>query len=185
MSSAIIVGRARGALAEYSTACSLGDFDFVIVIGKMIVSFPDRIDHAVSFHAELFDRWALRREHAGLQHAKCYWGATYKGRNLGHAKTRVRPLRYAKCVGGSSGFLATEGVALRTLGVDRVVLAGVPMLASAGHEGDAGGSWDEADHYWATWEEYMPRLLGRVRSMSGRTRDALGYPDKEWMCGDL
>lgn len=179
---AIVVGRARGALEEYSAACSLGDFDCVIVVGKMLVSFPHRVDHVASFHAELFDGWAARRARACLPPAACYWGATYKGRNLGQKVTKASPLKYVKCVGGSSGLLATEGVALGALGAHRVVLAGVPMLASAGHEGDATGRpWDEADRYWATWEEYLPQLLGRVRSMSGRTRDALGEPTRKWL----
>lgn len=178
---AIVVGRARGALEEYSAASSLGDFDCVIVVGKMLASFPGRIDHAVSFHAELFDEWASRRERAGLEPVGCYWGATYRGRNLGYKITKVRPLQYVKCVGGSSGFLATDGVALGALGARRVVLAGIPMLASAGHEGNVSGPWVEADRYWETWEMHLPQLLGRVRSMSGRTRDALGYPDEEWL----
>lgn len=177
---AVVVGRARGALEEYAAACSLCSFDYVLVVGAMLTCFPHRVDHAVSFHVELFDMWAGERARAGLPPAGCYWGARYRGRCLGQDATRAAPLRYADCVGGSSGFLAAEGVALGALGAEKVVLAGVPMLASAAHEGDP-ASWDEADVYWATWEEHLPQLLGRVRSMSGRTRDVLGAPTMEWL----
>lgn len=177
---AIVVGRARGALEEYVDACSLCAFDCVVVVGAMITRFPHRIDHAVSFHAELFDMWSDARAAGGFPSVECYWGARYRGRCLGQDTTRAHPLRYADCVGGSSGFLATAGVALGELGAEQVVLAGVPMLASGCHEGDA-ALWDEADHYWTTWEEHLPQLRGRVKSMSGRTRDALGAPTREWL----
>lgn len=182
MRRAIIMGRARGALEEYAAACALCDFDEVLVVGAMGVLFPGRIDHLVSFHAELFDMWAEQRAAADLSPAGCYWGARYKGRNLGEDTTRCRPLRYAPCLGGSSGFLAMEGVALGALGVNRVVLAGIPMRSEDAHV-DSSEPWDEADNYWSTWEENMPRLLGRVRSMSGRTREALGVPTKGWLDG--
>lgn len=169
-------------MEEYRAALELGAFDDVLVVGMMAVNFPGRVDHLVSFHAELFDMWAEQRAAAGLLPVGCYWGATYKGRNLGADTTRASPLKYAPCLGGSSGFLATEGVALRSLRADRVVLAGIPMLADEAHHGDAQW-WDEADNYWATWLEHKTFLRGRVTSMSGRTRELLGEPTKEWLCG--
>lgn len=180
--SAVVVGRARGALAEYEAARLLCDFDSVLVVGAMITRFPHPVDHAVSFHAELFDLWAAERAAGGHPPAGCYWGARYKGRRLGEGVASAAPMRFADCTGGSSGFLAADGVALSALGAERVVLAGVPMMASACHEGDS-AHWAEADVYWDTWEAALPRLLGRVKSMSGRTRDALGTPTREWLDG--
>lgn len=179
MRRAIVVGRARCALEEYAASRVLCDFNDVLVVGQMGASLLGRIDHWVSFHVELFDLWATQRAAAGLAPVGCYWGARYKGRNLGETTTRCRPLRYVPCLGGSSGFVAVQ-VALDELHADRVVLVGVPMRAEDAHVG-SDESWREANKYWATWEENMPRLLGRVRSMSGRTRDALGYPDKAFL----
>ena len=179
MRRALIVGRASRALEEYVAARALGDFDEVLVVGAMSVTFPDRVDHLVSFHADFFDSWAAQRAAAGLPPAGCYWGARYRGRNLGEGKTRARPLRYVECVGGSSGFVAVQA-ALGPLACGRVVLAGVPMRAADAHVGDA-APWDEADAYWSTWQERMVELRGRVRSMSGRTREALGEPTREWL----
>lgn len=182
MRRAVIVGRARGALDEYAAACAFCTFDDVLVVGAMAVDFPDRIDHLVSFHAELFCLWAEKRTAAGYPPAANYWGAIYRGRRLGENVKVPAPLRYVECVGGSSGFMAVQ-TALDALGVARVVLAGVPMDAAAAHYGDA-QPWDEADKYWGTWLEHMDRLRGRVRSMSGRTRDSLGFPDKEWLLNE-
>lgn len=188
MRRAVIVGRAAGALDEYRAACALCDFDDVIVVGKMGEVFPDRIDHWVTFHTLLFDQWARLRAAAGHPPAGCFWGAIFKGVRLGESGTSVAPLRYAPCLGGSSGFLALKGVALDALGVDRVVLAGVPMTAEGHHyEGNitdherAKGIWDEADKYWTTWESNLDALAPRVRSMSGRTREAFGPPTEEWL----
>lgn len=177
---AVVVGRAAGALDEYARATALCRFDAVLVVGMMITKFPAAVDHAVSFHVELFDLWAAERARAGFAPVGTYWGARYRGRNLGEKTTRSRPLRYAPCLGGSSGFLAAHGVALGELRVDRVVLAGVPMSAEACHEGSR-ELWREASKYWATWETHAPEMVGRVRSMSGRTRDLLGEPDPEFL----
>lgn len=178
--SAVVVGRARGATEEYEAARLLCTFDAVLVVGAMMTLFPYRIDHAVSFHAELFDLWASERARAGFSRVGCYWGARYKGRCLGEGVASASPMHFADCLGGSSGFLAADGVALGALGAERVVLAGIPMMASACHEGDP-VYWAEADVYWDTWEGALPRLQDRVKSMSGRTRDALGAPTKEWL----
>lgn len=180
MRRAVVVGRAAGALAEYEQAAAACDFDWVLVVGMMIATFPHRVDHAVSFHTELLDHWAHQRSLAGLSPVGHFWGARYKKKNLGEGAARCAPLSFVPCVGGSSGFLAAHGVALGALGADRVVLAGVPLTAEATHEGSS-EPWAEADRYWPTWERYMPELVGRVRSMSGRTRSALGAPDREFL----
>lgn len=179
----LIVGRARGALDEYRAAQALADFDAVVVVGKMGEVFPDPIDYWVSFHANLFDRWAAKRAARGLPPACNFWGATYRGRPLDN--TECAPLTCIPSTGGSSGFLAVEG-ALGLLAPSHVVLAGIPMVAEAGHEPDTceeserQAPWAEAAVYWATWEAAAP-TLGRVRSMSGRTRALLGAPTREWL----
>jgi hypothetical protein len=149
--------------------------------------FPDRIDHWVSFHGgDLFTKWAAARAANGHPPAACYWGAEHKGRRMGRAPV-PSPMRYAQNMGGSSGYLAARGVAIDALGVDRVVLAGVPMEAAAAHYAAEGatakdrGPWLEAGAYWRAWEADMDLLRRYVRSMSGRTRAALGYPTREWL----
>lgn len=185
---ALIVGRSRGAMSDVLLANQLGRFDAVIVVGKMSEAYPGHIDYLVSFHTGLMDKWVAARTARGLPPPARYWGAFFKGIRLGEKTTRCAPIEFVRCVGGSSGFLAVCG-ALDLLGAERVVLAGVPMDAEASHfagaatEQEAAGVWDEADKYWPTWLEYEAKLRGRVRSMSGRTRDLLGAPDEEWLNG--
>jgi hypothetical protein len=69
------------------------------------------------------------------------------------------------------------------LGCTRIVLAGVPMDKMAGHY-DNRKPWMEARQYWPAWERAIPKFAGRVRSMSGWTRDKLGEPTKEWLDGN-
>jgi hypothetical protein len=79
-------------------------------------------------------------------------------------------------------------------GFDRIVLAGIPMTKDAGHflpktknvAGDIRGPvWLQLDCFAPGFEIAKPHLRGKVRSMSGLTKDILGYPDQEWLgCGD-
>lgn len=179
MRRAIIVGRSAEALNEYEAASAMCAFDEVLVIGEMGVHFPDRIDHWVSFHVELFDMWAQKRARSGYPPAGCFWGAIYRGKRLGANRPMQQSLRYVPCAGGSSGYVAVC-VALGELRADKVVLAGVPMTREGAHHGD-GRPWKEADQYWTTWEQNMGSMVARVRSMSGRTQHALGAPTREWL----
>ena len=186
----IIVGRAGGALEEYAQARALCAFDDIIVVGKMGEAFPDRIDYWCSFHPNLFAKWIATRAKRLLSPAARFWGPTYQGRKLERGTPVGLPIEYIACIGGSSGYMAVEG-ALDVLHADRVVLAGIPLTAEAGHAAEAlephdvGRPWGEADIYWATWEENAARLRGRVCSMSGRTRDLLGAPTPAWLEGGV
>jgi len=77
-------------------------------------------------------------------------------------------------------------------GHDRVVLAGIPMTKDAGHflprtknvAGDIRGPvWLQRDSFTPGFELAKPHLLGKVRSMSGLTKEILGYPTIEWLAG--
>lgn len=183
---AIVVGRAAGVLQEYAEATALcGKFDHIIVVGKIGEAFPDKIDYWATFHTLLLDRWAAVRALRGLPPAAHYWGATGRGLQRGEG-AKCRPITFLRNCGGSSGLMAVVG-ALEVLRVDRVVLAGMPMTKEGSHAVEAadprevGRPWQEADAYWAAWVEHAVLLRGRVRSMSGRTREFLGYPDKEFL----
>lgn len=184
---ALIVGRSAAAMEDYAAALTFGPYDEVLVVGKMLVAFPHEADHAVSFHSDLFAKWARTRRERGYPPVGCYWGATYKGKDMYLGHPAPGPLRRVAQVGGSSGFMAVQ-VAVDELRCERVVLAGVPMDAAASHmpftlcsSETSGAPWAEADHYWETWVERMDWLRGYVRSVSGRTRDVLGAPTQEWL----
>lgn len=177
---AIIVGRSREALDDYEAALSLCRYDYTLVVGKMAVDFPGEIDHWVSFHGNLFARWGAERHRRGFPPPGLCWAGIYKGRRLGAHLPFPAPRRYIRAIGGSSGYMAIQ-VAIDQLKAEKTVLAGIPMQAAAGHFGTDEDVWREADTYWRTWEANLDKLMGRVKSMSGRTREVLGEPTKEWL----
>ncbi len=106
----------------------------------------------------------------------------------------------------SSGIYAAK-VALDD-GFDRIVLAGIPMTVAAGHflpntinhmqakrgavqlphipelgklAGKTGNYWGEFLSFRAGFEIAKPFLRGKVRSMSGLTKEILGHPTAEWL----
>lgn len=48
---------------------------------------------------------------------------------------------------------------------------------------DSEGNWAarQADHHWEALCKLQPVMDGKVKSMSGRTRDLLGAPTPEWL----
>ena len=87
------------------------------------------------------------------------------------------PLSVLKTTGGTSSLAACR-IAL-ALGYERVILAGVPIDGS-GHFYDAPSALREAtDDYSGfiePWHDAVDEFKGRVRSLSGRTRELLGAP---------
>lgn len=79
---------------------------------------------------------------------------------------------------GSSGLFAV-GVAF-SLGYERLILAGVPMDIR-GHWNNA-QPWTDRDRFVTAWCAAKHMLEGRVRSLSGWSREFLGGPDLQWWC---
>lgn len=68
-------------------------------------------------------------------------------------------------------------------GYERVVLAGVPLETQANHF-IRGKPWFQRDSFTAGFNVAMKFLRGKVRSMSGYTREVLGEPTPDWLRGD-
>jgi hypothetical protein len=184
---AVVVGRAQGALEEYAAAVEMiapHAFDEVIVVGRAVVGFPHPVHHMVTFHTNLVDKWCAERAARGHPPPENYWTSYHKGKPLKFTKasSRAEQFKYVTAEGGSSGRVAVH-VSVVALNVDRTVLVGMPMTQEAGHF-DQDGDWKEADLYWEAWAEDVVEFADRVRSMSGRTREAFGGPTREWLVGD-
>lgn len=144
--------------------------------------WPRRLDHWASYHPEKFltvcspgagGAWIERRREAGHPDGYTLWSS--------RAEEIVD--RTIGMEGGSSGLLVVR--VLLKVGAERVVLCGMPMDERPHyHDGHGGEPWDHADMHWKEWERQRDLLAGRVRSMSGRTRRELGYPDREWIMGE-
>lgn len=171
--------------------CAKIDFDKVqvIAINNMIMHHKGRVHHAVSLHPEEPPLW---RQLRWTNQCEPSYVHTHSHRlpenndNLPPYEFKTRHgLDYIWVIeggrGGSSGlFAAMVGLAL---GYDRIILAGVPIDGSR-HFFDPpdkkvrqflGGNIQE--EWFNARDKYFK---GRVKSMSGRTMEWLGYPPEDW-----
>lgn len=174
MTLALILGGANSVWDELREARRLATPDLIIATNHAGRDFDEPLDHWATMHPELLPRWTDARAKAGRPAAGQLWTADHRPGPL--------PMRRIKGPGGSSGLLAVF-VGLE-LGVDRMVLCGVPMHANFSHYDDQRQRrWTEARQYWYSWERALPRIGNRVRSFAGETRQMLGEPTGEWMNG--
>lgn len=175
---ALIIGRGGDVWEEVKQAQLLTEFDTILVVGSTGVDCPLPCQHRVTFHAELFEPWTLKRRENGYPEIPNYWASTYMG-----GLRRVTRSRIAYDTifseGGSSGMIAVQ-VARERLGAQKIVLAGVPMTIEGGQY-DTGRLWAEALAYRDVWERKRDYLKTFVRSLSGWTREQFGEPTLEWL----
>lgn len=184
---ALVVGRASGVWEERLAAIQLATPDTILVVNGAGVDHPGPFDHWVSWHADLFPKWLALRRQTGQEAPSSFWTARYRGhtrkagrRPRGRSVPEPIPLKYVDgTFGGSSGLIAVL-VALDKLQVTHVILAGIPMSPERGHY-DNSMSWSEGMRHRKAWTTLLPRLLPRVRSMSGWTAELLGTPDRAWL----
>lgn len=139
----------------------------VLAVNDAGCVWPLRLDHWCTLHPEKLRAWEGRR--------------TGPGRYLrwAHTKTGFPFIdRVTDDWQGSSGLFAVK-VALRDLGHDKVIAAGVPMTATP-HFFDT-GRWAERNSFIEGWQSHASEIKPRVRSMSGWTRELLGAPSKQWL----
>lgn len=178
MSYALVFGRAKGVwdeIVDFRRKHARGD-EVVIAVGRAGQDYPGRIDHWVSFHAELFDKWTTYRQARGFPNLTMYWTALASGRSRA-AECAGYKINSVQCNGGSSGLIGIR--VAQHLGL-KVVLCGIPMEPEAAHY-DENGQWNEALVHQKIWEKHAPELKPWVRSMSGWTQRVFGAPSAEWI----
>lgn len=171
--SALIIGGANTLPRDRYAALELFTPDLIIACNHAGRDEHGPVDHWVTMHPELFPHWIAAREAGGHPPAVQLWHARHK-----QSRVESKPV---ESWGGSSGMLCIA-VAFE-LGVERIVLAGVPMEKANRHYDDP-RPWNEARQYHPAWERRVPQMRGRVKSLSGWTRDLLGEPTEGWLNGD-
>jgi hypothetical protein len=169
---ALIIGSARTLADDERRARELFAPDLLIGCNHAARDHDGPVDHWATMHPDLYPIWLSLRRQAGRPEPGQLWHARHR---IAPAGLRTRPI---ESWGGSSGMLCVA-VAFE-LGVERIVLAGVPLDKMARHYDDD-RPWQEARAYRQMWEMRVPMLTGRVKSMSGWTRDLLGEPTEDWL----
>lgn len=142
----------------------------IMVVNDVGMHLHDRVRHWVTLHAEYMPGWmAYRKGHL--------YGSGDSPMTHGHkAKPGIEVLWEMDQLGGTSGLFACFLGML--LGYDEIVLAGVPMTGS--------GHYFDPPWYGSNFADKPTQLVwkwaalnvfeGRVKSLSGWTRDLLGAP---------
>lgn len=167
----VILGGADCVWSDLDNAQALFTPDAVIACNHAARDYYGFVDHSVTMHPDIRDRlWIPARRAAGLPDAGQLWHPRHRGAWPGSTPIESK--------GGSSGMLCIR-VALE-LGFDKIVLCGVPMAKLNRHYDDH-RPWIEARQYHNVWLREAPALQGRVKSMSGWTREVFGAPDEGWI----
>lgn len=133
---------------------------------------PDKLLHADPKHPAKLS-WLAQRKMQGLNEPQTW--AKRKRFNATHTINEGIP-------GGSSGLLAVQ--VAWAMGARRVILCGIPMTKTPHFEQSTihgPQAWRSADSHFRPWQRHADKLRQRVRSMSGRTRELLGRPTREWI----
>jgi len=153
------------------------EWDGLIIAANDVGShWPRPLDHWCTLHPDKFQLWRDQREAYGFEDGYLTWG-----RQRQHMDYIVQPW-----AGGSSGMLAVQIAA--TVGCKKAILCGIPMtptphfLESIPHR--RGAVWTSVAAHLRAWDKHLDKMVGWVRSMSGRTQEYFGAPDMEWLLKD-
>lgn len=180
MRAALVLGGAGCLWDDVEAALELGEYQGVVACNDAGAAWPGELDAFATLHAEKAPFWIENRVRAGHPFPKAVLGYDGAGRALPACMTGLTAWRFeGQTLTGSSGLFALK-VALVDLGFDRAVLCGIPLEAGPGHFFDA-AAWRAAVSYRSGWQEALPQIKHRARSMSGWTKGLLGAPDTEWL----
>lgn len=175
---ALILGGAASVWDDVAEALNMMTPDGTIAVNDAIAHYAGRLDIAATLHPEKMAGWRSERARRGFPAAREHVGHELGQPGIDRATSYLWPEMNAS---GSSGLFAVK-VAMEA-GFDRIILAGVPMQAAGAHFFNS-APWGEVGAFTEAWKTALPRIAPHVRSMSGATKDWLGYPSKEWLAGD-
>lgn len=183
---ALVIGCAANVWDEVRRAQELCTFDRIYCVKLAGVHWTGGRFTWVGLHPEWQEQYA--KERAALGHHMDFETVAPPDSELGTAgkgKKIDRRVSYRYPGMNSSASSGPYGakVALHD-GNDIVIMAGIPMIAGAGHF-TRGKEWPQRDAFTVGFKDYLPHFAGRVRSMSGWTQELLGSPDPAWLNGAM
>lgn len=194
MKSALVIGCAANVWQDVSDAKKLMKFDAIYCVKQMGVHYSKKFDVWVTLHPEAMDVYEIERK--GLRYPNGYQIVAPPKNELssdhkdkGNIARRVSYLFSDVSTASASSGIYGAKVALED-GFDKIVLAGVPMTPEAGHflpesknvSGQMRGKiWTQHNAFMSGFNIAVPHLKGKVKSMSGYTKQVLGAPTQEWL----
>lgn len=192
--SALVIGCAACVWDDIKIAKALGTYDAIYCVKQIGIHYPEKFDVWVTLHPEAMDQYELQRYKLGLPNGYSIvapppeqLGAHGKKGNISRRVSYLWP-GAATNASASSGIYGAK-VALND-GFDRIVLAGIPMTSEGGHflpdtknvlGAVRGKVWKDHNVFICGFNESIPRLKGKVKSVSGYTKQVLGEPTSEWL----
>ena len=173
---ALILGSANCVFEDKARALALFKPDYIFCTNDFGVDYPEAFDHWCTMHPDKLAGWVRARRKAGRPDAKQLWIPQHRN----PPKELTGLVRQSPSRGGSSGLLCCM-VVLKILNC-RAVLAGVPMKVGNAHY-NSPKPWTDAVHYISAWRQSQRELDGRIKSMSGWTKELLGEPTPGWLYG--
>ena len=179
MRSALILGSANCLRDDLERALDLGEFDCVIACKGAGLIWSGSLAAWVSLHPERLPGDIARRQARGFPPAERTYGHKPVPGVSHHMNYRWPDQKTS----GSSGLFALR-VAIEEFGCDRNVLCGIPLDKSLGRV-DGLSHWPGAMAFKRGWEETLPIIRDKARSMSGWTRNLLGEPTTSWLYDEV
>ena len=181
MSFALVIGSGENVWQEVQHARDLvGEFDAVYCVNQSGIDYPGAFDFWVTLHPEFIDKFSAERRSLGLSNGYAIV-APLEDEIKQHAKkgnvSRRVSYKWERCPWSASSGIYAAKVAMED--GHHVVLAGTPMMPIPHYRTKQ--PWRDCFTYMQGLRESLQYLQGRVKSMSGLTRELLGDPTEEWI----
>jgi hypothetical protein len=182
LKTALVIGCAECVWRDVDAAQALCTFDAVYCVKMAGIHWNGGPFVWVGLHPEWADLYAKERQALGLHMdfetvapPDSELGTAGKGKKIDRRVSYQYPGMDSSASSGGYG----AKVALDD-GFKRVVLAGIPMDVDANHFA-RGKPWLQRDAFTIGFTDSVPFFAGRVRSMSGWSKELLGAPSVEWL----
>ena len=187
--------------ADVEAAQALCDFDAVYCVKQAGIHWPHKFDVWAGLHPEYMRGENPHGVNYTAERKALGYPDGYEivvpldgevGSHAGKCKGARRvSYRWPGMNASASSGIFTAKVAMDD-GYERVIFAGCPMTPEGGHflpntrnvnREVRGKVWTQRDSFSPGLKIAVPFMRGKVRSMSGYTKELLGYPTEEWLNG--
>lgn len=177
--SCLVIGSALTWEQDVEAALDIGEYDGVVAVKRIGVLWRGRLDAWVTLHPDRLVKEMPERLLKGYPAPARVFSQT-SASPMKHVTDQIDYKFPGQRTSGSSGLFAVRVAFM--LGFDRIVLCGIPLTKEFGKV-DYGPLWHGEKLFRDAFQKAIPLFDGRVRSMSGWTKDLVGMPTAEWLKG--